>query len=184
MAIPTKRASCTLYIYIYIYIYTGPTLPRHVGISLFAGPRLQSSCCWKPRMPESRCSGFVPPVCTQIDGLDQIGRSHFAISTRIRFLHPSIPIRRYATAKGLSPRLRVNRLVPPPGSNDPWDFASLHDDLSRRFSPSMKRSSLATFVLCNWKQRCYSSRAFLHSDSFRDFSNAFSCARSSITSQK
>jgi hypothetical protein len=48
-AISTECATCTpLY-------KRGPILLRHVGSSPFAGPRLQSSYCWKPRTPEPRC---------------------------------------------------------------------------------------------------------------------------------
>jgi hypothetical protein len=48
-AISPECATCTpLY-------KRGPTLLRHVGSSPFAGPRLQSSYCWKPRTPEPRC---------------------------------------------------------------------------------------------------------------------------------
>jgi hypothetical protein len=32
------------------------------GLRGSRNPRLQVSCCWKPRMPNPRCSGFVPPV--------------------------------------------------------------------------------------------------------------------------
>jgi hypothetical protein len=71
------------------------------GVSRVANPSLQSFCCWKPRVPGSRCSGFVPRVHTRIDGLDQIGRSHLAISMCVKSLLSPTPIYRYATARDL-----------------------------------------------------------------------------------
>jgi hypothetical protein len=80
----------------------GPTCHVAFGGSRFASLRLQSSCRLKPRMPGSRCSRSMPPVHTRIDGLDQVGRSHFAISMCMKSLFSPTPIHRYATAKGLS----------------------------------------------------------------------------------
>jgi hypothetical protein len=104
--------------------------------------RLQVFCCWSPRLPNPRHSGFVPPVPPGIDGPDQIEESPFAISTCMGFLHSPTPIRRYAMAKGSFCCLRVNSLSSSSRSNDPLDFARLHDDSVRRFSSSMKRSPL------------------------------------------
>jgi hypothetical protein len=104
--------------------------------------RLQAFCCWSPRLPNPRHSGFVPPVPPGIDGPDQIEESPFAISTCMGFLHSPTPIRRYAMAQGFLRCLRVNSLRPSSRSNDPLDFAGLHDDSVRRFSSSMKRSPL------------------------------------------
>jgi hypothetical protein len=65
----------------------GPTLPRRprdLADREFATPNLLP---WKPRMLGFRYSGFVPPIHPQINDPDQIGRSHFAISTCMQSLH-------------------------------------------------------------------------------------------------
>jgi hypothetical protein len=93
--------------------------------------QLRVSYCWKPRMPNPRCSGFAPPVPPGIDGPDQIGdrTSRFQ-----RAWDPCTPQFRFTDARW--PR------VPSSRSNDPLDSAGLHDGSVRRFSSSMKRPPL------------------------------------------
>jgi hypothetical protein len=87
---------------------SGPTLPRHFGISRIANPRHKVPCCWKPRTPKPRFSGFVPPVLPTIDGSHEIGKSLFAISTCMQLLHSPTPICRNAMANEFHLRLEVN----------------------------------------------------------------------------
>jgi hypothetical protein len=79
------------------------------------------------------------------------------------------------------PCLRVNYPALSLRSDDPRNFANLHDNLSRRFSSSMKSLLAATFSLCDFTggfepstdPRRYPFRAFTNSSSFRVFSNTF-----------
>jgi hypothetical protein len=71
------------------------------GPSRIAESSTPRPCCWKPRMSNPRCPGFVPPVLPGIDGPDQIGGSHFASPTCMGLLHSSTPIRRCEISKGL-----------------------------------------------------------------------------------
>jgi hypothetical protein len=110
---------------------------------------------------------------------DRRSRSNREIALRDLYAHTILaPVNSdspICNGKRFSPRLRVNRLVPPPGSNDPRDFASLHDDLSRRFSSSMKRSPLHHLrpvrlpLVDSQRTKVLSLLSFSHSDSFRDF---------------
>jgi hypothetical protein len=77
----------------------------------FRGSRILDTkfpCCWKPRTPKPRFSGFVPPVLPTIDGSHEIGKSLFAISTCMQLLHSPTPICRNAMANEFHLRLEVN----------------------------------------------------------------------------
>jgi hypothetical protein len=82
------------------YVSGAPLCHVRFGTSRIAGYSLRVFCCWNPRLPNPRYSGFVPPVSLGVDGPDQIAGSHFAISTCMEFLHSPTPIHRYAMAKG------------------------------------------------------------------------------------
>jgi hypothetical protein len=95
------------------------------GLRGSRNPRLQVLCCWNPRMPNPRYSGFVPPVPPGIDGPDQIGGSHFADSTCMRLLHSSTPIRRCEIVKGLLCTCGLNPLATPSTINGALEFGTL-----------------------------------------------------------
>jgi hypothetical protein len=122
------------------YVSGVPLCSVTFGTSRIAESTTPSPCHWKPRMPNPRCSGFVPPVSPRIDGPDQIGRSPFAISTCLCFLHSPTPIRRYPMTTNSCLRSRVNHLAIFARSDDPLGFAIRHDYSSRRFSSTVKRS--------------------------------------------
>jgi hypothetical protein len=107
------------------------------GTSRIAGYSLRVFCCWNPRLPNPRYSGFVPPVSLGVDGPDQIAGSHFAISTCMGLLALTNPDSPICDGQGFLCCLMVNSLAPSPRSNDPRSFANLHDDSVRRFSSFM-----------------------------------------------
>jgi hypothetical protein len=86
---------------------SGPTLPRHFGISRIANPRHKVPCCWKPRT-KPRFFGFVPPVLPTIDGSHEIGKSLIATLTCMQLLHSPTPICRNMMANEFLLRLEVN----------------------------------------------------------------------------
>jgi hypothetical protein len=167
---------------------SGPTLPRHFGISRIANPSCTSFCCWKPRMPESRYSGFVPPVPLRstVPINRGIALRDFDVHGILALANPDSPI---CDGKWFFLRLRVNLLAPSPRSNDPRDFASLHDNSSRRFSSSMKKSRFTTFVLCDlhWVDSSVNKGTIpselLSTRTPSELPRTRSCARSSITSK-
>jgi hypothetical protein len=122
--------------------------PSLSGLRGSRNPRLQVLCCWKPRMPNPRCSGFVPPVPPGIDGPDQIGGSHFASLTCMRPLH-SPPRFVDVRWKWVLCARRLKSLAFP--SANQWytrvrgspRSAPVADPLPRENPP------LVTFVLCN-----------------------------------
>ena len=146
----------------------GPTLPRHFGSSRFAGPRLQVSCCWEPRMPKLRCSGFVPPVCTQIDGLDQIEESHFAIPTCMCFLRSPTPIRRCAMEMGPLCTYGLNPSQLLLQSTVHWSSGLSLINSSHQF-PSSREPSVRSLCPMPLKQRRYPSKALHPLELFQSF---------------
>jgi hypothetical protein len=77
------------------------------GSSLIASLRRKVPSPWKPRTPNSRYTGFVPPVSVLINGSDQLGESRLAILACMCFLHSPTPKLRYAMANGSCLHLRV-----------------------------------------------------------------------------
>jgi hypothetical protein len=167
------------------YVSGVPLCSVTFGTSRIAESTTPSPCCWKPRMPNPRCSGFVPPVSPRIDGPDQIGRSPFAISTCMCFLHSPTPIRRYPMTTNSCLRSRVNHLA---------IFARSDDPLGLRKSARLSKSSV--LFLCEEisvlppSSRATSTESIpsvnerlpllsFVLDSFRDFLNTPVCTRPS-----
>ena len=105
-----------------------PTMsPSPSGLLGSQNPRLQVLAAGNPecRIPDAPDSCHLS--LQGFDGPDQIGRSPFAISTCMCFLHSPTPIPRYPMTTNSCLRLRVNLLAIFPRSDDPRDFANLHD---------------------------------------------------------
>jgi hypothetical protein len=146
------------------------------GTSRIAEYSTPSPLLLNPRMSNPRYSRFVPPVPLGIDGPDQIGGSHFADSTCMRSLRSPTPILPMRDDQEFFLCLRVNYPAPSLRSDDPWNFANLRDDLSRRFSSSMKSLLATTFtggLEPSTGPKCYPSRALVNSSSFRVFASTF-----------
>jgi hypothetical protein len=139
--------------------------PSPSGLRGSRNPRLQVLCCWKPRMPNPRCSGFVPPVPPGIDGPDQIGGSHFASLTCMRPLH-SPP--RFADVrwKWVLCARRLKPLASPSAINGTLEFGVLLDQLQSPilFLERILRSSPS---YCAIETKAIPPELFIYSNSFR-----------------
>jgi hypothetical protein len=122
--------------------YLGPTLPRQLRefadreSIMHRSLPLENPECRNPDTPDScHLSTLRPTVPIKSGNRTSRLRRAWDYCTRQ-------PRSADTKREQSSPRLRINLLAPSPRSNDPRDFASLHDDSSRRFSSSMKGSPL------------------------------------------
>jgi hypothetical protein len=160
-------------------LYPGP--PRcHVNlrISRIAGSLLQISSPGKPRIPGFRYSRFLPPVHARINGLDQVGKSPFAISMCMG-LFPLPLDSPMCDEKRSFVRLWLKPLAAPSRSNDPQNLVSLLDDSQVADSSPLGRVlSSATLLRCSLHRVDFSRSSRLSLPSFvSGFSQrAFTCS--------
>jgi hypothetical protein len=120
----------------------GPTLPR--PLRDFADRGSTTTGPLPLETPNARIPMLrIRATCLHSDRRTRLNRRialrGFDVHGILALTNPNFPV---CDGQGLFRCLSVDRLVTPPGSNDPWDFASLLDDSNRRFSSSMKRSPL------------------------------------------